>query len=102
MVLCETTNTRLEQIPVARRLVWLGAISYSVYLVHFPLIHILSPAVMHIPSTTSGEVIAGFVRLPMLVGLGYLFHLAFERPFMLGHPRAQRQVEVAAATSPAP
>lgn len=100
--LCGIPNTLFERNLVLRCLVWLGAISYSVYLIHLPFIWFISPQVMHLPSSLSGDYTAGVLRLPILVCLGYLFHLAFERPFMPGRPRTGRQAEDAAILSPAP
>jgi len=69
---------------------------------HFPLIKNITAHMMHLPHGAGGEVMAGFIRLPFLVLFGYLFHLAFERPFMPGRPRTDRQAEASAAVSPAP
>jgi len=88
--------------PLLRGLVWTGTISYSIYLMHQPLISIISPHMMHLPETLSGYYVAGFLRLPLLIAIGYGFHLLFERPFMPGRPRTERQAEIAAIVSPAP
>lgn len=103
---CRLPNVRFERGPVLRILVWLGTISYSVYLMHVPFIGILSPQLMHCPANLFGNFIAGFLRLPILIGIGYLFHLTFERPFMSSPgrpgPKTERQAEVAAVVNPAP
>ncbi len=70
-----------------RPLVWLGVISYSVYLTHFPLMHLLAAVARHhLHSGLSFVVAWVFLFLPVSIGLGYLFHIVFERPFM-GTPR---------------
>jgi peptidoglycan/LPS O-acetylase OafA/YrhL len=102
VLVCSPSVVRFEKLSVVRFFVWLGTISYSVYLVHYPLIHILSPRALHMPKGITGDYMAGFVLLPLLIGIGYLFQLAFECPFMPGHPRTERQAEVAAGISPAP
>ena len=102
VLLGQVSDAKFRQHPGLRFLVWLGAISYSVYLVHFPLIYILSLQSFHLHDSLWRGYAAGVARLPVLVGIGYLFHLFFERPFMPGRPRTERQAEVAAAVSPAP
>ena len=98
--LASTSNARFERIALLRSIVWLGTISYSVYLVHQPLIAIISPHKMHLPATAVGTILAGFVRLPILVGIGYLFHLLFEKPFIrTGKTRVSRQSLAPASTS---
>ena len=60
----------------------LGEFSYSLYLVHFPLINLFDLYFRkHFgPATTC--ILAYVVSLPAAVVLSYLFHLVFEKPFM--------------------
>ena len=90
---------------IGSALVWIGTISYSLYLVHYPLIMITSAAILHLPGTESAAVLLGLVRTLCLIGIAYLFHLAFERPFMTKPGvkiRTEAQAEAAAITNPAP
>ena len=68
-----------------QRLVSIGVFSYSLYLVHAPLLHALD--MLWVRSIHPGPV-ARFALLvgciPIIVGLAYLFHLMFERPFLKG------------------
>ena len=68
-------------------LVTMGVFSYSLYLLHAPLLHVfltfLAPAPLS-PFWRYG--IVCFVLTPVIVGLSYLFFLVFERPF-IGAPR---------------
>jgi len=102
VLLCRIPNIHFERHLLLKGFVWLGGISYSVYLIHQPLIWIISVHRLHCPPTSLGYYAAGLLRLPLLIGLGYLFHLAFERRFMPGGPKTERQAEIAAAVSPAP
>ena len=87
----------------SRRLMTLGAFSYSLYLVHFPiLIKLQDIAHKHGASHLVQFFALLFVGVPLCLGLAYVFHLAFERPFMPGHPKTERQAEAAALVSPAP
>jgi peptidoglycan/LPS O-acetylase OafA/YrhL len=67
----------------SRLAVWLGAFSYSLYLIHNPLQQAsLRFLQTHLPST---ELILGFqilISLTLIIGAAYCFHLMFERPFM--------------------
>jgi peptidoglycan/LPS O-acetylase OafA/YrhL len=64
-------------------LVRVGIFSYSIYLVHAPLLHVLDrmytavwgprPEIMFLMLTAS---------IPLIVGCAYAFHRLFERPFM--------------------
>ena len=65
-----------------RTLVSLGIFSYSVYLIHQPLVISLGHfATRHF---SNAEVVGFelFLVAPLMLGLGYLFHLLFEHPFM--------------------
>jgi peptidoglycan/LPS O-acetylase OafA/YrhL len=71
----------------------LGAFSYSLYLVHVPMIFVAlkSARLLHIHSV--GAIIIGFwlIGLPLVLFLAYRFHLIFERPFMSSVARPVRQ-----------
>jgi peptidoglycan/LPS O-acetylase OafA/YrhL len=63
---------------------WLGLFSYSIYLVHAPIVGILDKygfGAMGLPPLAAfGLMLA--VGLPLILGLCYAFHLAFEAPFL--------------------
>lgn len=69
----------------------LGAFSYSLYLIHFPIIgaidHYLIRA--HTPFLPSAIVLI-LCMIPV-VGFAYLFHLAFEKPFLTTSKRIPAQ-----------
>ena len=61
----------------------LGTFSYSIYLVHFPILRLLVGVTSRY--TLNGPRIAAlafFVYLPLTIGIAYLFHVNVERPFM--------------------
>ena len=80
-------------------LVKLGVFSYSVYLIHLPLTKALDSLVMrhHLPPVLMGL----GVIVPLMLGVGYLFHLLFERPFMTTRPAATRPVPAGEVSAPA-
>ena len=82
-------------------LVSLGIFSYSVYLIHQPLVIALGHfATRHF----SNAGVIGFelcLVAPLMLGLGYLFHLLFERPFM-NAPRDGGRLRSRSAADPAP
>jgi peptidoglycan/LPS O-acetylase OafA/YrhL len=61
-------------------LVKLGIFSYSVYLIHLPLTKALDAVILHhhLPAALLGVCVIA----PLMLLLGYGFHLVFERPFM--------------------
>lgn len=78
-----------DRSPLALRLmesrpaVGLGTFSYSLYLVHAPVLALCQWAVrpLHLPPTLGlGLMLAGGV--PLALAFSYLFHLAFEKPFL--------------------
>lgn len=81
----------------------LGAMSYSIYLIHMPLeqIIVLTLCSHHLPFRL---LVPGtfLLAVPAVLGVCYLFHLLFERPFMPGKPHSERASEKAALMSPAP
>jgi peptidoglycan/LPS O-acetylase OafA/YrhL len=81
---------------VPRLFAWLGLISYSIYLIHVPLITLLAPALTTLGQRLHGPVelvaVAGFLAL--LLGLSWFAHRFVERPGQrLGRLLADRFVE---------
>jgi peptidoglycan/LPS O-acetylase OafA/YrhL len=75
--------------PVARILegtsaVWLGGISYSLYLVHAPLIHLVWIAGVRPLGLDDGRqfLTTTAISIPVVLAFSWIFHLAFERPFL--------------------
>ncbi|MCA9903759.1 MAG: acyltransferase [Anaerolineae bacterium] len=71
-----------------RPAVKLGLFSYSVYLMHVPLLSLMTMVLVQMG--LGGEmfyVVLLVIGIPLVIGLTYLFHLIFERPFM---PQAAR------------
>jgi peptidoglycan/LPS O-acetylase OafA/YrhL len=68
-------------------LVRIGAFSYSIYLVHAPLLHLSWIAVRQIGlSDDLNFVVLAAICLPLIVVASYGFHCVFERPFMQSSP----------------
>jgi peptidoglycan/LPS O-acetylase OafA/YrhL len=67
----------------AKWLVRLGVFSYSIYLVHAPLLHLFWFALRPLELTPDVEYwVIMALGMPLVVALTYLFHRAFERPYM--------------------
>ena len=75
----------------SRPVLWLGSFSYSLYLLHDPLLALgLHPLASHINSAPLPLFSLVLISvLPVTLGLCWLFHLAFERPFLRSHNRVQ-------------
>lgn len=95
-----------------RPLVAVGGFSYSIYLVHLPLV-VFFTCWLPLKLNPQGVNVLGHVGLTgynalivlITLGMAYLFHLAFERPFMTKPGvkiRTQTQAEAAAIVNPAP
>ena len=69
---------------------WLGAFSYSLYLVHYPVLNktALALASRHPPDGARLAIVYA-VGVPLALGLSYLFYLAFEKRFAAG-PTSRR------------
>ncbi len=67
----------------------LGAFSYSLYLVHFPILSMTNALTYNLGcSLLTRMLVVLFGGVPLAVGIAYLFHLAFERWCMASHPRS--------------
>ncbi len=72
-----------------RPVVFLGAISYSLYLMHTPLLFLVHR--WSEPWHTSPAAVVTImyaIGVPVVLAACYVFHLIFERPFMTTGPRA--------------
>ena len=71
--------TVMESKPLAR----LGAFSYSLYLIHAPLLHKIHDVLNRRNHTGQAQfAFLLFAGVPLCLMTAYVFHLAFERPFM--------------------
>ncbi|GAB3588537.1 acyltransferase family protein [Hymenobacter daeguensis] len=81
-------------------LVWVGTFGYSLYLIHAPLLQVLTQYVL-MPlglNPFAGFLVLSTVGLVAIVGAAYGFFLLCERPFMT---RRQPSVALAAVVEPA-
>lgn len=86
-----------------RGAVWLGTFSYSLYLVHAPIVAIVHDIAAHFALSPAKMLLALFgIGVPLSIALAYLFYRLFERPFMPGHPHTDKQAAQSAVASPAP
>jgi peptidoglycan/LPS O-acetylase OafA/YrhL len=88
---------RLREALSASYLMRLGAFSYSLYLIHMPIMVVTSELVRETGLAPLARLgLQAVIVLPATVAIAYLFHLAFEKPFMSsGQPK--RPVEAAPA-----
>lgn len=70
-------------------LVRLGVFSYSLYLVHAPLLQVIWLLLVEPfdPPQATALAVMWLVATPVIIGLAYAFHLVAERPFMTGVKR---------------
>jgi peptidoglycan/LPS O-acetylase OafA/YrhL len=74
---------------VPRWLAWIGVVSYSVYLLHVPLIQLLAPMLRPLTGTLA-EIVAAGAFLALLLALSWLTHRYIEVPSQrLGHRAAR-------------
>ena len=72
-------------------LVSVGIFSYSIYLVHAPVLHLFWLALRPLQlSPDLTFVLLAIGCAPFILGASYGFHLLFERPFMRGKPAPRR------------
>lgn len=73
-----------RRLLASRTALWLGLFSYSIYLIHDPIVGVLDKYVLGPlglpPLATFGVTVA--FGLPLILALSYGFHLLFEAPFL--------------------
>jgi peptidoglycan/LPS O-acetylase OafA/YrhL len=98
LLLAADPRSLAARILSTKWLVAIGVFSYSLYLVHAPLLHLcwfgLRP--FHLSGDTMFLVLV-IGCLPVIVALSYGFHCLFERPFMRVRAREVAPVGVSAA-----
>jgi peptidoglycan/LPS O-acetylase OafA/YrhL len=79
---------RARQVLEHRRVVGVGLFSYSIYLVHSPLLGLANLLLLPVqmPWLLRFAVML-LVVVPAAIGVSYLFHLAIERRFLTSHQR---------------
>ena len=92
------TPFRLLEMPIARTL---GAFSYSLYLTHcIVLSQVDAYTAAHHASPIHAFAFRACLGVPVALVLAYLFHLAFEKPFMVSSRSRNMKILAEAPTQP--
>lgn len=83
LYLADERRTLLKVLLESKGLVKIGTFSYSLYLIHTPVMALIFPTLLraHWEPTIFFFVVLA-VTLVVVLGVGYLFFLLFERPFL--------------------
>ncbi|MBS1706833.1 MAG: acyltransferase [Armatimonadetes bacterium] len=76
-------NSFTSRVIGSKPLAWLGLFSYSLYLMHHPILQVIfvhRPRAVQTPGASF--IYLGLIGLPIILGLCYAFFWIFERPFM--------------------
>jgi peptidoglycan/LPS O-acetylase OafA/YrhL len=93
-------NPLLLRLICSRPLAMLGAMSFSLYLIHVPVWWMLEPAVSRLAPTPLRELAFRFlVGVPVALLISYVFYRCVERPCMVRRNRASRPPRKAPPTS---
>jgi peptidoglycan/LPS O-acetylase OafA/YrhL len=74
-----------------RPLVLIGVFSYSLYLIHAPLLHLFNLLFRQLHMGENITLLFLLMSIPAIVGLAYIFHLVFEKPFIHSRPVKAQQ-----------
>ena len=81
------------------RLCAVGRFSYSIYLIHFPILRLATALVGKFTNSLVMEAVLGFfVFVPLTMVIAYFFHIGIERPFLERRKQARAS---AVASAPA-
>jgi peptidoglycan/LPS O-acetylase OafA/YrhL len=83
--LCDGRSLRLRAVLGSRPLAAMGRFSYSTYLIHAPILWLVSYRLTRGTGLTGTALflLTAVVAVPVILICSYLFHRVFERPFML-------------------
>ena len=85
----EGQTSTLVSLFASKPVVALGVFSYSLYLVHAPVLEIFWLLLRKSSMGSTHQVlIFALLSAPLCIGLAYLFHLPFERPFLRSRKKA--------------
>jgi peptidoglycan/LPS O-acetylase OafA/YrhL len=76
-----------------RPIVTLGTFSYSLYLIHGPLIMVAAAALARVHAGTALSALVYGALIPLVVALAYAFYRVAERPFL--SPEFRAAIELA-------
>jgi peptidoglycan/LPS O-acetylase OafA/YrhL len=94
-------TTWLHRILETRILVWVGLWSYSLYLIHSPLLALANLLLLPLELPTWTHLaIMWLVAIPVAAGVAYLFHRLVERRFATSHQSAEVQRKTQRPDSP--
>lgn len=92
-------RTIVHKLLECRLLVWMGLWSFSLYLIHSPLLGLANLLTLDIPMSTFARfVLQVVVALPLAAGVAYAFHLLVERRFITSHQRRKTHGQPERAT----
>lgn len=80
----------ISRIASWRPLVSVGIFSYSLYLVHEPLLRMAAALVVPRHLSPAPQLLFQFLCPTVIIGFSYLFFLAFEKPFLRKSARAPK------------
>ena len=91
---------RRGRIRVPAALALVGDASYSIYLVHFPVLSLAAKVVLHPMLRVIPPLGAEIVLILLAIGAGLLFHLVIERPVIVFVSRGRTKVAPALMDGP--